>query len=165
MSSEYTDRVYPETYKVGKLLVDSKSRYARRTDNFRVFKLSPGEITLLRILDQEDWISVSDIAFQFETSKYLNKAMLVATSLNGSKSDREKLVKSLDNFDLIYPPPKEVQSEDISDIRPRGFRDKKNKAQRVTKGSIWEKISRLGKKIGADLIENNVGFGYRLRRE
>jgi hypothetical protein len=168
MSPEYAERIFSEEYQLGILLVDPKSGRAKRPDNSKTFNLSRRELTLLRILDQKEFVEILDIAFQYEIAPLLNEVMVMATSLNGNRDHRDSLKERLDKLDYLYG---KYNDEDCG------------KPLACSEDNIRVNIKNLRKKIGSDLIETNsktknihrdmkmvssnpnAKYGYRLRRE
>ncbi len=130
---------------VGKLLVDPKSGLVKRFDNPEQLHLTPKQLTLLRVLDQENYINVPDIAFKYEMASTLNKAMLIATSKlrNKNTDTRHKAIDLLDELDNKYTYCNSKRLKTSDDL-------------------VRVQIDKLRKMFGNDIIHNRNRFGYRI---
>jgi len=128
--------------RMGMLQVDFKSGFAKRIDSRKTFNLRKSEITLLQIMDNNEWVSSHDLANQYKITEILNIAMYVATS---GKGQSDKALKILSHLDLYY-------KDDPTSMR---------KAVNIVRVSMCS----LRKKIGPDLIDTRAGFGYHLKHE
>lgn len=141
-ASQPGDESQERMVRMGMLQVDFGSRLAKRIDNSKTFRLRKNEITLLRIIDGEDWISTRNLAYQYKITKLLNKAMFLVTSQNVQSGNALKILdKQVFSF----------RGDDMS----------LEKSINTVRVSMWG----LRKKIGSDLIHSHAGFGYRLKRE
>lgn len=131
------DRAIP----VGRLSIDPKTGWGKREEDNHWFWLAPKQLSLLRILDcGEGWVSVPEIALQYELAPDLNEAMILASS---KKIIKEKISGIFEDLD-------------------KNYNEKNPVALGTSENIIHVQIHLLSEKIGFSMIENNRYFGYRL---
>lgn len=130
--------------------INPETLRGKRPDDHEWFQLSRSEFRLLRILCVDSWISVKDIAAQYELSSELNKIVFALNNrekkdLQSKKDIKEEILAALDKLDENYGDDPQALGTSIDHIRVL--------------------ISNLRKKIGFRAIESKKGFGrYRLAK-
>ncbi|MCJ7826123.1 hypothetical protein MUP56_00720 [Patescibacteria group bacterium] len=125
---------------VGTISIDPGSGWGKRLDlDDEWFHLAPRQLTLLRILDRDNWINAGNIALQYELAEKLDK---VTSAAIGRRAPYKQIDKTLKEIDEDYG------------NNPR--------ALETSQWLVYVLIYKLRKKIGSQAIELKHGFGFRL---